>query len=138
MRMIRKVVLIAEAVMSFAPMVLIWLLGFFMSPVFLFGLLAGVDVELATVLLAITLGGIGLWGVVHLTIKVIQPNYRVITPRVLKRFLACGYLAVFIAIQLFDPELQELAVIFLPPLLVTTHFMYLARGYLWQRVTGAK
>src|SRR5690554_989976 len=104
----------------------------------LFGLLAGVDIELATVLLAITLGGIGLWGVVHLTIKVIQPNYRVITPRVLKRFLACGYLAVFIAIQLFDPELQELAVIFLPPLLVTTHFMYLARGYLWQRVTGAK
>src|SRR5690554_4549805 len=30
--------------------------------VFLFGLLAGVDIELATVLLAITLGGIGLWG----------------------------------------------------------------------------
>lgn len=62
MRMIRKVVLIAEAVMSFAPMVLIWLLGLFMSPVFLFGLLAGVDIELATVLLAITLGGIGCGG----------------------------------------------------------------------------
>src|SRR5690606_35118993 len=112
MRMIRKVVLIAEAVMSFAPRVLIWLLGFFMGPVCLFGLLAGVDIELAAVLLAIHLGGIGLGGVVHLTLKVIQPSYRVVTPRVLKRFLAGGYLAVFIAIRLFVPELQELAVIF--------------------------
>jgi len=132
MKVIRKIALIIETIIGFCLPVYIWVLGLIMSPFLALGIVTGGGVDMAVSLLAVILGGIGLWGMLQLAVKVLEPHSQVTTPRRLLGFVACGFLAVSIAIMLLGFESTSFSVVFLPPILVAIHFLYLARKYLWQ------
>ncbi|MDO3386376.1 hypothetical protein QWI17_11055 [Gilvimarinus sp. SDUM040013] len=131
MRVIRKIALIIETIIGFGLPIYMWVLGLIMSPFLFLGFVTGGEIEMAVSVLAVALGGIGLWGMLQLAVKVIEPHSRVTTPRRLTGFVVCGLLAVSIATVLLGFEPKGFSLIFLPPVLVTVHFLYLARGYLW-------
>ena len=132
MKVIRNIALIIETIIGFGLPVYIWVFGLIMSPFLALGFVTGVGVDMAVYLLVIVLGGIGLWGMLQLTVKVLEPQSRVTTPRRLLGFIACGFLAVSIITVLLGFDPTGFSLIFLPPVLVAVHFLYLAREYLWK------
>lgn len=132
MKVIRKIALLIETVIGFGLPVYIWVLGLIMSPFLALGFVTGGGVDMAASFLVVVLGGFGLWGMLQLTVKVLEPHSRVTAPRRLLGFIACGFLAVSIATVLLGFEPSGFSLIFLPPVLVAVHFLYLAREYLWQ------
>lgn len=132
MKVIHKIALIIETIIGFGLPVYVWVLGLIMSPFFALGFVTGGGVDMAISFLAVVLGGTGLWGMLQLTVKVLEPHSRVTTPRKILGFVACGFLAVSIATVLLGFEASGFSLIFLPPVLVAMHFLYLAREYLWQ------
>lgn len=132
MNVIRKIALLIEIIIGFGLPVYIWILGLIMSPFLALGFVTGGGVDMAVSLLVVVLGGAGLWGMLQLTVKVLDPRSRVAAPRRLLGFIACGFLAVPVATVLLGFESLGFSLIFLPPVLVAVHFLYLARAYLWQ------
>lgn len=132
MKVIRKIALIIEFIIGFGLPVYIWILGLIMSPFLALGFVKDGEFDMAASLVTVVLGGVGLWGMLQLTVKVLEPHSRVTTPRKLLGFVACGLLTVSIATVLLGFEPKGFSLIFLPPILVTVHFLYLARGYFWK------
>lgn len=132
MRVIRKTALIIETIIGFGVPVFTWFLGISMSPFLILWVVEVGGIEMVAAVLAIVLGGIGLWGMLQLAVKVIEPHSRVATPRKLLSCVVCGLLAVSIATVIFDFGPEGSSLIFLPPVLVSAHFLFLARGYFWK------
>jgi hypothetical protein len=131
MKVIQKILLILELIVGFGLLLYFWLLGLIMSPLLAVNLASG-DIEALLPLAAFILGGIGLWGMLQLSLRVISPTTTVSPPERLKKFLACGYVAIFIALGVFGVASNPETLIFILPLVVATHFIYISRGYLWQ------
>jgi hypothetical protein len=131
MKIIFKVVLLVEAMVGFSVLIYFWVLGLIMSPVMVLRLLVNAEFEMVFPVLAIVLGGVGLWGMLQLIVKVMAPGSRVAAPCRLLVYVVCGLLAVSV-VAVFLRFDDNFFLIFLPPVLVTIHFMYLVREYLPQ------
>lgn len=105
-----------------------------MSPVLVLRLIADRDWEAGLMFAVIVLGAVGIWGMLQLTIKVIAPTANVVKAGRLKVYLASGFLALMSVVFLvrFDvSNISWLEFSLLLPAVVTSHFIFLARRYLW-------
>lgn len=130
MKQVKGILIVMELVLGFAFPVYMWVLGVIMSPFMLMGLFIGGEISLVVSLMAIMCGGFGLWGMLQLTVKVLSPNTRVASARRLVIYISLGYVALALAILLLGFELQGFIFIFVPPLIISAQFLYMARRYL--------
>ncbi|WIO73420.1 hypothetical protein QP938_08915 [Porticoccaceae bacterium LTM1] len=80
-------------------------------------------------LLSIT-GIAGLYGIAQTYLKIATPSLIVESPRIIFFCLCAGVVAIILASFIMNPSAAQYAFLILP-LLVTAHFVYLARGYLF-------
>jgi hypothetical protein len=137
---IRNILLILELTVGFGLLLYHWFLGVFIGPWIAGNLLYG-KIEAILLLAPIILGAIGLWGMLQLSIKVLNPTIKVTTPGKLKASIASGFVAVLISLFVFDlmsgtSNLSRIVQLAILPLLVATHFLYLGKDYLWQEYLG--
>ncbi len=79
-------------------------------------------------LLLVFLGGFGLWGICQLTIKLVVPSFRIKARRI-KLFLIAGLSALgYCTTTILNIESTAMIIL---PAIVTVHFSYLGREYLW-------
>lgn len=131
MNILYKIALLIEAAVGFSVLIIYWIMGVIMSPVMVLRLLVNAEFEMAFPVLVIVLGGVGVWGMLQLMVKVLAPGVRVANPRRLLVYVCCGLLAVSV-VAVFSGFEDDFFLVFLPPVLVTIHFIYLARWYLRQ------
>lgn len=131
MRAFRKVAILLEALAGFALPVYIWLLGLIVSPLFVVQLVADGDFRAGVPLVAMIFGGVGLWGVLQLAVKVMEPEANVARGKRLRVYIAFGFISLGVAALFIGFEPGWFGFVFLPPALVAVHFVFLTRGYLW-------
>jgi hypothetical protein len=131
MSVFRRIVILLEALVGFALPIYIWLLGVIVSPLFVARLIADGELEAGMPLTALVAGGIGIWGMLQLAIKVMEPEANVAKAGRLRVYVAFGFAALVAAAFLIGFEPGWFGFIFLLPALVAAHFVFLARGYLW-------
>lgn len=132
MKAFKTVFLIIEMVIGFGIPVYMWVFGVIMSPIIVLGVFTGGGIEMAAPLMAIVLGGVGAWGMLQLAVKVLDPSARITPPKRLLSYTSCGFGAVLLATMFLGFEPAVVGLILIPPLVVSAHFLYLARGYIWQ------
>ena len=117
-----KTAIIIEAILGYGIPLSMWVisLGFIWALI-----LSASDSEVWRYLLASILAGPGILGAFFLTKKVVMPGLETISPKALKILIACGLLAVLLSEAEFGGP-------FMPAVVVTGHFAFIARNYLWQ------
>ena len=132
MKALIKTGILIEFILGFCGIFIFWIWGIFSSPLSILAILAG-RFDKMLVLLLVILGGIGLYGICQLTIKLVSPKFRCSEARRLKGFLITGLGALCLLsywIMIIGAEYLIIIMIFFPTL-VTLHFCYLGRAYLW-------
>lgn len=93
----------------------------------------------------LVMGGYGIRAVFALFLKTINSAHQTISAKKLKRYLVLGITGLLGAMILFSgsylmpsillhPSIAWVVLVFIaPPLLVTTHWVYYCRGYLWKK-----
>jgi uncharacterized membrane protein len=143
MKSICKYLLIIELIISFTSPSLFLLQGLLIIPIFVgTGLFYDGKLDLSYVgSIIIIIGGmIGLFAIIALLKKIINPKRNVMASKKLLLFLICGILALTAPLITTIIEAGtivsnkwnwQVIVIFIIPLLVTFHFIYLGRDYLF-------
>jgi hypothetical protein len=139
MEILKKIGLLLEFIIGFGFTIICWLIGLsFMLHAFL-QVLAGVpnrtlsEAFFNPIFLLVFFGGMGIWGVSKLTLKLIFSHFNISNKRRLKLFLVFGILTSITYVLLsflngaIDAEDFFIAGL---PVLVTLHFYYLARNFL--------
>ncbi len=131
MKTLMKIGILVEFVLGFTVMFFLWILGLIFSPVSLGNVVTGRQPDHIVLLLLVLLGGLGLWGIGKLTTKLVVPSFRIEDPRRIKLFLISGLSALcFWGYSTTISSVGYAAIIFFP-VIVTVHFPYLGREYLW-------
>ena len=117
-----KTALIIEAILGYGIPLSMWVISL---GVIWALILSASDPEVWRYLLASILAGPGILGAFFLTKKVVMPGLETISPKALKILIACGLLAVLLSEAEFGGP-------FMPAVVVTGHFAFIARNYLWQ------
>ena len=128
MRVIFKVLLILEFVLAFFPVVYLWILSLIVFPASVIGMFHGGKDAFVASLMTI-LGGLGIWGIIQLLIKILNPELPISRPKHIVVYIASGILALIIAAIIMQPSGLKNLVMFLLPAVVTLHFVYLKKGY---------
>lgn len=125
--------LLLEVVIGYSLVCYLWLLGVMFFPVIFLGIIE-VDIDSIFLGVAIAFGGLGLWGVLQLTIKILEPEVEISSSKRLKLYLLAGYAAAaYLLLVQFGISLYPMNIVLLLPLLVTLHLIYETRAYLWVR-----
>ncbi len=131
MKTLMQIGILVEFILGFTVMFFLWILGLIFSPVSLGNVVTGRQPDHIVLLLLVFLGGLGLWGIGKLAIKLVVPSFRIEDPRRIKLFLIAGLSALcFWGYSTTISSVGYVAIIFLP-VIVTVHFSYLGREYLW-------
>jgi hypothetical protein len=134
MRKLLKIALLLEVVLAFAMPIYFWLMGLIMSPLLIWQLFSldgiGSSVPILIVILVIW-GALGILGILQLAVKVLDPEFKLAFPQTLKIYIALGLAALVAAAFILDFGWTGFCIVFLPPILVSLHLMYLARSQLW-------
>lgn len=128
MDMVKKIALITEFIIGFWFVFLMWLFGAPWLILMLPAAIAGNLQAIYTVII-IVMGGLGLWGILQLTLKLLRPSTQVAPPIHLRIYLLCGMTT---AAMLAIPSLNDpgsVVIVAVLPVAVTAHFYYLARDY---------
>lgn len=138
MKELRAFLLLFETFIGFCLPLYLWVFGVIMSPLLLLALVAEGAFELVLPLIALVLGAFGVWGVLQLMIKVLRPDARVAAPGILLRYIACGLVALLLASVFIGPPPMSLVLMLAPPIVVSAHFLYLSRQYLWPKTAPSQ
>ncbi len=131
MKTLVKIGILIEFILGFTMVLFLWILGLIMSPVSLGNVVTGRQPDHIVLLILVFLGGVGLWGICQLTIKLVVPSFRIKDARRIKFFLIAGLSALcFWGYSMTISSVEDIAIIFLPAI-VTVHFCYLGQEYLW-------
>jgi hypothetical protein len=131
MKTLLKIGILVEFILGFTMIFFLWILGLILSPVSLGNVVTGRQPDHIVLLLLVFLGGLGLWGICQLTIKLVVPSFRIKDARRIKLFLTAGLSALcFWGYSTTISSVEYAAIIFFPAI-VTVHFSYLGREYLW-------
>lgn len=128
MRAIIKFLLILEFVVAFFPVIYIWILSLIILPASIMLILSGGDGGLVPVIATI-LGSLGFWGITQLLIKILNPELPISKPSHIAIYLIAGILALIIGAIIMQATDFTSLVMFLLPIIVTLHFVYLKREY---------
>jgi len=123
----KRIALILEFIFGFAIVFAFWLLGLFVSPFIVIEIFSKASYDNAILLFCILGGGIGLYGVVQLFLKVINPKRQSLSMLKIKSFVCVGIgvLLLFgVYFQIYN-SLYGLVLVILP-VCITIHFLYLA------------
>jgi len=132
MKTLVKIGILIEFTLGFASVFFLWVLALLMSPMSLVNIVTGSPPDHIIVLpLLVFLGGLGLWGVSQLTIKLVRPSFHFKDARRIKFFLIASLSALCFFGYLVNISSTKGIAIILLPVIVTVHFCYLSRGYLW-------
>jgi hypothetical protein len=126
--MLRIIALLLETIVGFSMPLYIWCIGLVFSPGMFQGFFTGQAIEAGVMICAVIAGGFGICGILQLVVKIIKPVSEIASPEKLKAYIATGFVSITLAMYIlgFDPYF------FAPPALVTMHFVYLSRDYLFE------
>jgi hypothetical protein len=127
MSQMKRTLILLEAAVCFGNACIVLFVGIVFAP----GLLgaAFVDPEAVSMLLAVVGGCIGMYGIIKLLRRILDPDARAPLPRVIWVCLLVGICTSFLtARHMFDPDVQLFS--FGLPFVATLHFIYLGRSYL--------
>jgi len=131
MKTLVKFGILIEFILSFIVVFFLWVIALLFCPTSLVSVITGSPPDHIALLLLVFLGGVGLWGISQLTIKLVLPSFRIKDARRIKFFLLAGLSALcFFGYLAKISSIEGIAIIFLPTI-VTVHFTYLSREYLW-------
>jgi len=132
MKTLVKIGILIEFTLGFASVFILWVFALLMSPMSLVNIVTGSPPDHIIVLpLLVFLGGLGLCGVTQLTIKLVRPSFHLKDARRTKFFLIAGLSALCFFGYLVNISSTKGMAIILLPAIVTVHFCYLSRDYLW-------
>ena len=131
MKVMNKILIIIEFIIAFFAVTYIWILSLVTLPLSVFGIIKG---ELSFVIpVAITfLASLGFWGIIQLLIKIVNPNLPISKPNHIKVYLLAGIVALVSGVIYMQAKEFNHLIMFLMPALVTIHFSYLEKGYLFK------
>jgi len=139
MKTLVKIGILIEFTLGFASVFFLWVFALLISPMSLVNTIEGSAPDHIIVLpLLVFLGGLGLWGVSQLTIKLVRPSFHLKNARRIKFFLIAGLSALSFFGYLVNISSTKGIAIILLPAIVTVHFCYLSRGYLWGNTVNKK
>ncbi len=127
MKALVKIGIVIELIIGFTQIFFLWILALIFSPVSLGHVVTGRQSDHIVLLLLVFLGGFGLWGICQLTIKLVVPSFRIKARRI-KLFLIAGLSALSYCTTILSIETAAMIIL---PAIVTVHFSYLGREYLW-------
>ena len=126
MNIVKKIALIVELVVGFGFAFYLWALGLLMSPMILVIAFTEFDIGSFILLAALIFGGAGIWGLVQLFRKILDPNSEIAAPKKIVAYLACGISSLLLAATIVG----GFSFIFILPIIVTLHLCYMGRSYL--------
>jgi hypothetical protein len=127
MSQINRTLILLEAAVCFSNPCIVLFVGLVFAP----GLLGAAfsDPEALGMLLAVIGGCMGMYGIIVLVRRILNPGARAPRPWVIWVCLSVGICTSFLtARHMFDPDVQLFS--FGLPFVATLHFMYLGRSYL--------
>jgi len=140
-----KIFLVIEMLVAFSGITVLWLMGSLMSFISVFIMLevpfsetGSVSkffdaLKIVFVFLAWTVaGGLGLYGVYQLTMKVVLPE-RHLSYKKVRVFIGIGIFAVLPVLYGSIIDVEPSALIFLVPVIAAFHLLYLGREYVFPR-----
>jgi hypothetical protein len=128
---VKKGGLILELILAFCVPLFLWIIGLVFSVGIVLDFVALSHPVLAKIVGATVFGGMGLWGMVNLAIKVLFPTFSVIRPMKMWLYITFGFVAFALGIAASGlSQLGTILYIVAPSVAVAGHFIYLARDYL--------
>ncbi|WP_338291125.1 hypothetical protein [Planctobacterium marinum] len=122
-----KILILLEAIVGFGPLVILLGLGLITIPASFYWVSEGHYYGL--VLLMIEIAGLfGLFAFISVLLHILEPNKVFLSPKKLRVFTLLGFIALF-AFAIAS-GIQSKTIWFTIPIIVASHFMYLARNYL--------
>jgi hypothetical protein len=125
MKKLRDIVLLIETIVAVAFPMFMLFIGTLFSPFLIVGALTGANAGLLVVYIV---GILGVFALINLAVKASNPESSVLPSLWIKVFLVLG-LALAIRLSF---EKDNFSFIYMPTILVTIHFSYIARDYLWK------
>ena len=125
-----RFIVVVELVIGFGIAFYMWVLGLIAFPFTLIAMFSGAGIEALPLMIAVVFGGFGLWGLMQLVIKLFDPKFGMAKPKLIWLYLVLGLIAFVIVIGYVKINLVYSFAIFGPPLLVTSHLVYLKRDVL--------
>jgi hypothetical protein len=102
-----------------------------MSPFMLLSALTGASIMVAPLFAAI-LGALGCIGIFQVTIKLLDRDTKIQSPKAINIYLLSGVTALLIGSVYMQAFKWPEALMFVLPLLILLHFVYLLRDYLFK------
>lgn len=128
MRPIYKFLIIVEAIIGFGPLVIILGLGLIAIPISIVGILDGYYGAL--LMLLIEIGGfLGMFAFISVLMHILEPSRYFLSFSKLRFFIICGFCSIlgFTFMSGINIELIWLLI----PIVVSVHFIYLGRKYVF-------
>jgi hypothetical protein len=131
MKQALKIIILLELIVGFGPVFCLLVLSLIMSPFMLLAILTDESITLAPLLVTV-LGVMGCIGMFQVVIKLLDRDVKIQSPKAINIYLLSGITALLSGITYMQAFKFPEIIMFLLPLLVSLHFSYLLRGYLFK------
>lgn len=131
MKSVLKIIILLELIIGYGPVFYLLILSLIMSPFMLLSVVTGASIMLAPLLAAI-LGALGCIGIFQVVIKLLDRDTKIQSPKAISVYLLSGLTALLIGVVYMQAFKFPEAIMFILPLVVSLHFSYLLRDYLFK------